>query len=253
MSTTDAITAQQNTILQNYLSQQSQTIANSNANSNTNTQGIAGNFNTFLKILMTQLKHQDPTNATDTNQFTQELVQFAGVEQQLNTNSNLQTLINMQKTSGGLASTISYIGKYVEVPTSNALPLQNGKANLAYKLPAGVQTVTVNVIDSTGKTVANLTGSKQTGMNYISWDGKGINGDQLPDGAYRFQLTAKKPDGTSVSVTDIRALGLVTAVQSHSDGTIGLLLGNGTEVSSASVGAVYDSNNLPPPTTTTGT
>lgn len=248
----DSIANQQNAILQNYLNQQANTVANSNSNNNNGggTSVLGGNFDTFLKILITQLKHQDPTNATDPNEFTRELVQFAGVEQQLSTNKSLQTLINLQKGATGLAATLGYIGKYVEVPTSNALPLQNGRAELGYKLPAGVKDVTVNVIDSTGKTVATLDGSTKTGMNYVVWDGKDMNGGQLPDGAYRFQLKATQPDGTIVAVNDIRALGMVTAIQGHADGTTGLVLGTGTEVSSSSVGAVYDSNNLPPATAT---
>src|SRR5580704_7377764 len=88
-------------------------------------------FTDYLQILTTQLQNQDPTDATDPNQFTQELVEFAGVEQQLNTNSDLQTLINIQKT-GGVASTLSYIGGYVEAPTTNQLALQNGQAEIGY-------------------------------------------------------------------------------------------------------------------------
>src|SRR5580658_6635295 len=71
----------------------------------TSASSIGSNFNTFINILTTQLQNQDPTNATDPNQFTQELVEFAGVEQQLNTNNDLQTLINLQQNSGGIAST----------------------------------------------------------------------------------------------------------------------------------------------------
>ncbi len=57
---------------------------------------IAGNFQTFLTLLTTQLQNQNPLDPLDTNQFTQQLVQFAGVEQQLKTNDSLQTLVTMQ-------------------------------------------------------------------------------------------------------------------------------------------------------------
>ena len=61
-------------------------------------QQLAGNFNTFLTLLTTQLQNQDPLDPLDTNQFTQQLVEFASVEQQVNMNTNLQTLISMQQT-----------------------------------------------------------------------------------------------------------------------------------------------------------
>ena len=63
------------------------------------TQQLAGNFDTFLQLLTTQLQNQNPLDPLDTNQFTQQLVEFASVEQQVNMNTNLQTLISMQQTS----------------------------------------------------------------------------------------------------------------------------------------------------------
>ena len=62
-------------------------------------QQLAGNFNTFLQLLTTQLQNQNPLDPLDTNQFTQQLVEFASVEQQINMNTNLQSLISMQQTS----------------------------------------------------------------------------------------------------------------------------------------------------------
>src|SRR4051812_45000764 len=75
---------------------------------------LAGNFNTFLTLLTTQLQNQDPLNPMDSNQFTQQLVQFSHVEQQLNTNDNLKTLIDLTKNRGA-ADSMSYLGKTVTV------------------------------------------------------------------------------------------------------------------------------------------
>src|ERR1700739_1351134 len=58
---------------------------------------LAGNFDTFLQLLTTQLQNQNPLDPLDTNQFTQQLVEFASVEQQINTNTNLQSLITIQQ------------------------------------------------------------------------------------------------------------------------------------------------------------
>src|SRR5665811_1396361 len=60
---------------------------------------LAGNFQTFLTLLTTQLQNQNPLDPLDTNQFTQQLVQFAGVEQQLKTNDQLTTLVSLQQTA----------------------------------------------------------------------------------------------------------------------------------------------------------
>ena len=60
---------------------------------------LAGNFQTFLTLLTTQLQNQNPLDPLDTNQFTQQLVQFAGVEQQLKTNDQLTSLVSLQKTA----------------------------------------------------------------------------------------------------------------------------------------------------------
>ena len=68
-------------------------------------QQLAGNFNTFLQLLTTQLQNQNPLDPLDTNQFTQQLVEFASVEQQINMNTNLQSLISMQQTSEARATT----------------------------------------------------------------------------------------------------------------------------------------------------
>src|SRR6201989_99714 len=71
---------------------------------------LSGNFSTFLTLLTTQLKNQDPTSPMDSNQFTQQLVEFSQVEQQIDTNTNLKTLISQGTTQAGTFAT-AYLGK----------------------------------------------------------------------------------------------------------------------------------------------
>src|ERR1700710_1437277 len=78
---------------------------------------IAGNFQTFLTLLTTQLKNQNPLDPLDTNQFTQQLVQFAGVEQQLKSNDQLKSLVALQKSSQATEALI-YVGNTVSVDGS---------------------------------------------------------------------------------------------------------------------------------------
>src|SRR3954468_24462730 len=97
---------------------------------------IAGNFQTFLTLLTTQLKNQNPLDPLDTNQFTSQLVQFAQVEQQLKQNDQLATLVSLQKTAQATAA-LEFVGKTVPVDGATA-PLQNGTAtwDLAVPKPA---------------------------------------------------------------------------------------------------------------------
>jgi hypothetical protein len=102
------------------------------ATQNAATKQLSGNFNTFLTLLTTQLKNQDPMSPMDSSQFTQQLVQFSQVEQSINTNDNLKTLISL--TQGRSASdAVSYLGKTATITTGDA-PLSNGNADWSYAL-----------------------------------------------------------------------------------------------------------------------
>jgi len=94
---------------------------------------LSSNFNTFLSLLMTQLKNQDPTSPLDTTQFTSPLVQFASVEQQINTNRSLGQLISLTQ-SGQVIQSSAMVGRRVEV-ASDQLALQNGSATVKFTSP----------------------------------------------------------------------------------------------------------------------
>ena len=80
---------------------------------------LAGNFQTFLTLLTTQLQNQNPLDPLDTNQFTQQLVQFAGVEQQLKTNDQLTALVSLQQTAQATQA-LDFVGKTAVVDGSTA-------------------------------------------------------------------------------------------------------------------------------------
>src|SRR5947209_1175369 len=108
---------------------------------------LTGNFSDFLKLLMTQLQNQDPTSPMDSTTFTSQLVQYASVEQQINANTNLTTLIQATQSSTMLQSS-SLIGKEVNV-SSDHLSLQNGNAALAFDTNAAT-TVNIGVYSDSG-------------------------------------------------------------------------------------------------------
>src|SRR5579871_1104868 len=97
----------------------STTTSTGTSSSNDALSGLSSNFSTFLTLLTTQLKNQDPTSPMDSNQFTQQLVEFSQVEQQINTNDNLQTLIS-QGSSTASAMATTYLGRNVSVTNGQA-------------------------------------------------------------------------------------------------------------------------------------
>jgi flagellar basal-body rod modification protein FlgD len=158
---------------------------------------IAGNFQTFLTLLTTQLKNQDPLSPLDTNQFTQQLVSFAQVEQQLKQNEQLTTLVSLEKTAQSTAA-LAYVGQTVAVDGQTAA-LKNKQASWSFTVPKPVSS-TVTIKNSTGQTVFTSSYTMQAGAQNFSWDGKDNTGVQWPDGNYTLSVTAKDTTGQAVSI-----------------------------------------------------
>ena len=175
--------------------------------------GLSGNFNDFLKLLMTQLKNQDPTAPLDTNQFTSQLVQFSSVEQQINTNNSLGRLIELTQGNEVLQSS-ALVGKQVDVQ-ADSLALQDGKAGLKFDA-TGPQQVSIGVYDSTGAKLRDAVVTAQAGRNTWSWDGQDNNGRMVADGAYRTVVATADDTGT-VQPLAFSVTGAVTGMQRKGD------------------------------------
>ena len=175
---------------------------------------LTTNKETFLKLLTTQLKNQDPLSPTDTTQMTQQITQMTGVEQQLVTNDLLAALVGMNSGTG-LTEGVSMIGKQVSAITDNST-LKNGKATFSWTQPGASTSLKVEIKNAAGKVVRTLVPDDQkSGDHTITWDGKDDAGAQLPDGGvYTIAVTAKGGDGKELKVTNIkgRAEGVVSAV-----------------------------------------
>lgn len=183
---------------------------------------LADNFNTFLSLLTTQLKNQDPTSPLDSNQFTQQLVMYSQVEQQINTNDNLKTLIS-QGTTNASAMAATYLGKKVSVTNGNA-SLSGGTANWTYNLDAASATTQLAITDANGQTVFTTSGETTAGDHAFTWNGKDINGNQLADGTYKLTVTAA--DSASNKITSsVASAGTVGQIDMTS-GTPKLVVGN---------------------------
>jgi flagellar basal-body rod modification protein FlgD len=160
---------------------------------------LAANFDTFLKLLTAQLQNQDPLNPVDSSQFTQQLVQYSQVEQQIQTNSQLTALTDQIKSSSG-ASALSYIGQTGTFSSSQA-DLTNGAAKWNYSLPTPAAQVTLTVVNAAGQQVFQSSGSGDAGANTFSWDGKNAQGQVQPDGQYTLQVAAADGAGGKITPT----------------------------------------------------
>jgi flagellar basal-body rod modification protein FlgD len=159
---------------------------------------IAGNFQSFLQLLTTQLQNQNPLSPLDTNQFTQQLVEFAGVQQQLNTNDSLSTLVSLQQTAQSTQA-LGFVGKTASVTGSTAT-LTSSKAAWKLDIPSN-SNVNISITSSTGQTVFSGTFPANAGNNQpFNWNGKGNDGTQFPDGNYKLTATAKDSAGNTVAV-----------------------------------------------------
>src|SRR5438128_1410128 len=122
----------------------------SSSSTSTDRTTLAGNFDTFLSLLTTQLKNQNPLDPLDTNQFTQQLVQFSSVEQQLKTNDFLSALVNANANSTN-TNAVGYIGKTVTASGVRS-DLTGGKAVWNFSLTDAAN-VNVTIKDADGNVV----------------------------------------------------------------------------------------------------
>jgi flagellar basal-body rod modification protein FlgD len=171
---------------------------------------LADNFSTFLSLLTTQLKNQDPLSPLDSNQFTQQLVQMTGVEQQLASNDLLKQLVS--NTGSGIQTAVSLIGKDVSAVSDDA-QLSNGKADWVYKLKLDAADTKIEVLNAKGAVVhVEAATDNKAGDHAFTWNGKDMSGNKLPDGPYTLRVTAKDSTGAAVTSTNY-VQGRVTGVE----------------------------------------
>jgi flagellar basal-body rod modification protein FlgD len=158
---------------------------------------IAGNFQSFLTLLTTQLQNQNPLSPLDTNQFTQQLVEFAGVQQQLNTNESLKTLISLQQVTQSTEA-LAFVGKTAIVNGKTATLTNNG-AGWQLTVPSSGN-VDITITNSAGQTVFTKTLPASAGKQIFGWDGKDNSGALQAKGSYSILATTKDASGKTVAI-----------------------------------------------------
>lgn len=184
---------------------------------------LASNFETFLTLLTSQLKNQDPLSPVDSNQFTAQLTQMAGVEQQLLTNDLLKSLVSAQG-GGGLGQAATYIGKEATAAWS-ATRMADGEASWSYELGSNAASATLQVLDGSGKVIwSGDAPAKTTGMHEFTWDGEATTGNDGQDGqVYSLKIVAKDAAGGAVDA-QVLTRGRISGVEMY-DGEAYLTIG----------------------------
>jgi flagellar basal-body rod modification protein FlgD len=184
---------------------------------------LSNDLNDFLKLLTTQLKNQDPTQPFDTNQFTQQIASLSQVEQQINTNKNLESMISLF-TSSQFSNIAGYIGKRVETDGNKSLLTVDGGVFI-YDLPSQANSVDVSISDAAGNVVFKGTGDTRAGRNEVFWDGvNSFNGKAMDQGVYTLAIKAKDKVGAEIKSTT-STTGRITAVDMQ-DGKPTLMMGD---------------------------
>jgi flagellar basal-body rod modification protein FlgD len=190
------------------------------------------NFDTFLKLLVAQLKNQDPLNPIDGTQFTAQIAQFSSLEQQINGNNYLKQILE-QRDFGEQTLANSYLGKEVLGP-GNLFSKLGTSAQVGYEVGAGANAVTVEIIDNqTGVVVRTINGNTAEGTKALTWDGKNDNGVAVADGSFTLRVRATDIDG-KVIPSQGYVYGKVNSILN--DGTeVALQLADGRSITAASV------------------
>jgi len=171
---------------------------------------LSDNFDTFLVLLTAQLQNQDPLSPLDSSEFTQQLVQFSQVEQQISTNDNLETLI-AQQSAAAAALPLSYLGKSALLSSSRASLSTDQPASWSYAFDDAPNAATLTVKDASGRIMYTTSGELSAGAHSFSWDGQKSGGGTAPPGVYTLSIVAIDDASEAVN-TAIQVRETVTGV-----------------------------------------
>ncbi|MCA3244215.1 MAG: hypothetical protein INF43_02785, partial [Alphaproteobacteria bacterium] len=190
------------------------------------------NFDTFLKLLVAQLKNQDPLNPLDGTQFTGQIAQFSSLEQQINSNNYLKQLVT-ERDFGEQNLANSYLGKQVLGP-GNLFSREGTATPLGYEVGKGATKVTLEIIDnSNGQVVRTINGDPKEGIKTLTWDGKNDNGQAVTGNSFTLRVRAADADG-KVKPSSGYVYGDVKSVLSDGK-TVSLQMADGRNIGATSV------------------
>ena len=181
------------------------------------TSELTGNIDTFLKLLTTQLRHQDPTDPMDPNQMVGQLSQFAMVEQQIAVNKHMNSLISLQR-SAVMLDAAGLVGQKVEVE-SRSLELRGGTTQ-ALALPSAdgaVRQVRIAITNQAGDKVREAVVPLDASGSSWTWDGRNDAGRAAADGTYSVTVAGLDSSGRSRRSITSAVSGTVTSIERSGD------------------------------------
>lgn len=154
--------------------------ANAGAGTAASQASLSDNFDTFLTILTAQIQNQDPLEPMDSSKFTEQLVQFSGVEQQIKSNKQLEDLLSATHANAGAALS-GYLGQQAEIDTAGAQFIGE-PITWRYALPSDAAKTTITVTDASGRVLYSKAGELASGTYDFEWDGTLSNGKTAEEG-----------------------------------------------------------------------
>lgn len=201
----------------------------------TSSSALASDFETFLRLLTTQLQNQDPSKPLDSTEFVAQLASFSAVEQQINTNTKLDELIT--QVNGGMTSDLSkWIG--AEVKSDAAVRFEGAPVDVSFTIPQSANTAQLIVTDDSGAEVDRRT--IDITSTEFSWDGIDSSLTAQPAGDYSFQIETFDST-TSLGVQPAQSFSPVKETR-LTDGVIELVFSDGSRMAASEVTAVRGSS-----------
>ncbi len=222
-------------------------VANSAANTTNSSVQLAKDFQQFLTLLTTQLQNQDPLSPMDSTEFTNQLVQFSQVEQQINANQKLDNLVALQLSSISTVA-LGYVGMNISYVSADMNYDGSTPVDINYALATDAVTCKVNIYDEEGNLVYSGDAPKNTGTNKFTWDGKQTNGQPVEAGTYTVRIDALDANDKSIENSTVVS-GHVRGIETQ-NGVVYVLVGDRAVAISSIVNATKPETTA---TTTTET
>lgn len=184
--------------------------------------GLADDFSQFLQLLTTQLQNQDPLSPMDSTEFTNQLVQFSQVEQQINSNQKLDSLLALQLSSISSVA-LGYVGLDISYVSSDMNYDGSTPVNVNYALASEAVTCKINVYDEDGELVYSADAPKDTGTNSFTWTGIKTNGQPVEAGTYTVSIDAVDKEGAPIDNSTVVS-GRVRGIETQ-NGVVYVLVG----------------------------
>lgn len=184
--------------------------------------GLADDFSQFLQLLTTQLQNQDPLSPMDSTEFTNQLVQFSQVEQQINSNQKLDNLVNLQLASISSVA-LGYVGMDISYISSD-MNYEGDPVQINYALGSEAVTAKINIYDEEENLVYSSDAPRNAGTNSFTWNGIKTNGDPVADGTYTVKIDAVDKDNKAIENSTV-VTGNVRGIETQ-NGIVYVLVGD---------------------------